>query len=223
MEKSSMDNLFKELLKESASLAAKELGEEIDINVEVEFSKEHQDRMNKLFARENRKIRARKFGAYVSRIAAVLVVVIAVSGVAVFNVDALRVRFLNMFTDTQPTNTEISFKDGNSYSNGTVTVGYMPEGFELETEKVMSNMLFLKFIKGEKYFAIDIRDSYSNASVDTEDAEVEKIDLNGSEVFYSKKESRNILTYYVDKHTIYIIGNIEKNLMIEILKNIKLN
>lgn len=223
MENNNMDNLFEELLRESASLAVKELGEEIEPHPEIEFSKEHQDKMKRLFARERRKIRAKKFGIYASRIAAVLVVVIAVSGVAVFKVDALRVRFLNMFTDTQPTNTEVSFKDGTSYSVGNVTVGFVPEGFEVVDEEVTEYMSYLKFKHDEEYFTIDIDDSYSVISVDTEDTDTEKIDINGIEVLYSNKMNVKIFSYYVDHYAVNVAGNIENKLLTEIIKSLKIN
>lgn len=223
MENNNMDNLFEELLRESASLAVKELGEEIEPHPEIEFSKEHQEKMNKLFVRERRKIRARKIGVHASKIAAVLVLVAVVSGVAVFNVDALRIRFLNMFTDTQPTNTEISFREGNSYSVGNVTIGFVPEGFEVENEKSTESMSYLKFRYDEDYFEIDIRNSYNNISIDTENAEAEKIEVNGLEILYSKKEDSTFLSCHMNEKVINISGNIDDGLMIEIIKDIRFN
>lgn len=223
MENNSMNNLFEELLKESAALAAKELGEEILQGEKAELSSEHQARMKKMFAAEKRKIRIRKFGRYASRAAAILVVMGIASGAVVFNVDAFRFRFLSMFTKTEPTNTEISFHDGTSYSNGNITIGYVPEGFELDTEKITESLSILKFKKDTEYFTITVRDTYSSISVDTENAKVEKIEINGFDVFYSEKSGDNIFEYYIDDCAINILSNMEKEVLIQVIKNIKIN
>ncbi len=223
MNSNNMDKLFEELLNESASLTVKELAKELDNEEPAEFSQEHQHRMKKLFAREKRKARMRKLGTYATRTAAVLAVLAVISFAAIFSVGALRVRFLNMFTNKQQTNTEIAFSDGSSYSNDIVTLGYVPEGFELESEKVMKNMSYLKFRKEEEYFTVDIRETFNDISVDTEEAGFEKIELNGSEMFYSEKENVKTLTYCINESTIYIISNLKKEEMIKIQQNIQLN
>ncbi len=223
MKKNSMNNLFEELLKESAALAAKELGEEIIQGEKEELSKEHQQRMKKMFARAKRKIYMNKFKKYASRAAVLFTFLVVVSGAVVFNVDAFRFRFLNMFTNKQETNTEISFNDGTSYSNGDITLGYVPEGFELEKEENTDYILLLKFINEKEYFTVEKKGTSSRISIDKEDAEVEKMNLNGIDVFYSKKSDVDILTYYIDETTISVYGNTTKDILINIVENIKFN
>lgn len=220
MEKNSMDNLFEELLKESASQAAKELGEEILESEGMELSQEHRQEMEKLFAKYRRK--ERKIPVFLTRTAVCAASVILVFTV-VFNADAVKFRFLNMFTNTNPTNTEISFLDGTSYSNSKITVGYVPEDFELETESITNNRLYLKFRRDEEYFKIEVGDSYGKARVDTENSDTEPIERNGVKMFFTKKEDLNILSYYVDERAVKVWGNIEKDLLIKIAEHIKFN
>lgn len=219
MEKNSMDNLFEELLKESASQAAKELGEEILESEGMELSQEHRQEMEKLFAKYRRK--ERKIPVFLTRTAVCAASVILVFTV-VFNADAVKFRFLNMFTNTNPTNTEISFMDGTSYSNSKITVGYVPEGFELETER-LTNMIYVEFRRDKEYFTIEAKDSFGEAKVDTEDSDTESIERNGIEFFFTKKEDANFISYYVDECAINISANIEKDLMLKIAEHIKFN
>lgn len=223
MSNNSMDNIFEELLKKSASLAAEEMGAEVSKKTVNEFSEEHERKMKKLFAREKRNRRMRRFVVYAVRIAAVLVIVTVVSGAVIFNVDALRIRFLNMFTNTQTTNTKISYKDGTSYSNDFVTIKYVPEGFDLEEEQLKKHMVYMHFANNDQYFVVNVAVSDSTISIDTEDAETKKIEINGSEVLYSKKENTNIFSYSYDKYAVNVMGNIEKDLIIEIIRNIELH
>lgn len=68
MNKNGMDDLFEELLRKNATLAAKELGEEAMEGEECELSEEHKKKMKKLFDSEKRKIRMNKFVRYLSLI-----------------------------------------------------------------------------------------------------------------------------------------------------------
>lgn len=220
MEKNSMDNLFEELLKESASQAAKELGEEILESEGMELSPEHQQRMKKLFAKHRRK--ERKIPVFLTRTAVCAASVILVFAV-IFNADAVKFRFLNMFTNTNPTNTEISFLDGTSYSNSKITVGYVPEGFELETDTIIDDMIYLKFHRDEEYFKIEAGDSFGEGSVDTENSHMEPIEMNGVTLFFTQKEDANFISYCIDEHIVNISSNIEKDLILNIVKHIKFN
>lgn len=224
MNKNGMDDLFEELLRKSAALAAKELGEEAMEGEECELSEEHKKKMKKLFDSEKRKIRMNKFVRYASRTVAVLAAVTIVSfGIKGFDAGALRVRLMNMFTSTEPTNTEISFNDGTSYSNGYITVGYVPDGFELDIEKVLESFSSLRFKRDKEYFTITVRNIDRGISVDTENTIDERMNINGIEVFYSKKSKDNIFTYNINECTVNVMGNIEKEILIQIIEDIKIN
>lgn len=224
MNKNGMDDLFEELLRKSAALAAKELGEEAMEGEECELSEEHKKKMKKLFDSEKRKIRMNKFVRYASRTVAVLAAVTIVSfGIKGFDAGALRVRLMNMFTSTEPTNTEISFNDGTSYSNGYITVGYVPDGFELDIEKVLESFSSLRFKRDKEYFTITVRNIDRGVSVDTENTIDERMNINGIEVFYSKKSKDNIFTYNINECTVNVMGNIEKEILIQIIEDIKIN
>lgn len=223
MKNNSMDNMFEELLKKGASLAAEEMGADVSTKTADGFSEEHERRMKKLFAREKHKRRMRRFTMYAARIAAVLAVVTVVSGAVILNVDALKIRFFNMFTNTQTTNTKISYMDGTSYSNDIITISYVPEGFDLDRERLDQNKAYAKFKNSGQYFAVNVADADSDINIDTEDAEAKKLEINGYEVLYSEKEGINIFSYSYDKYAVNVMGNIEKNLMIKIIKNIKFN
>lgn len=222
----SMDKLFDELLKESAELAAEEMGEEI-LSEEIEeheFSERHIANMKKLFARERRKIRLRKFAVNISRAAAVVVVLAVVSGATIYHVDAWRIKVMNLFTDTHETNTDISFVDKNaSYIIDDITLEYIPEGFEVVENKQSQIVSRVKFKNKDKYFIISINKSHSNSSIDSENASVEKIMINEAEGFYSEKDGSNILSWYNYDHMLSIVGNIDKEIILNIAHNIHFN
>lgn len=222
MSKNNTDRLFEELLKEGASLAAEEMGEKAQ-EAKEDFSEAHKVKMEKLFARERRKLRIKRVLTYTARIAAIFVIVATVSGLAIFRVDALRVRFLNIFSNTNPTNTDVVFREGEAYTVGNISLEYIPDGFELEKEKVVDEMSLLKFRNRDEFFEILIRNSNCHLSIDTENADVEMVNLNGHEAFYTKKDDTNILAGYIGDNTISLIGNIDKNTLCKIYQKIKFN
>ncbi len=107
-----LDSLIDEALPIVESMPDKNLPEEKD----VVFSKEFEERMDKLFAKERKK-RKRKAAAKCLRyIAASIAVVLAISGATVMSVEAFRVKFLNFVFNTHKTNTEITVDEkANNY------------------------------------------------------------------------------------------------------------
>lgn len=222
MGKKKKENQIEELLKRGASLAAEEMGNEAQEDT-IEFSEKHKSDMEKIFVRERRKLRIKRGLTYTARIAAVLVIVAAMSGLAIFRVDALRIWIWNVFTRTEPTNTEVRFNEGETYWAGNISLGYIPEGFEISREKIADDTTFLKLKNGEDFFDIFIRDSYYDLSLDTEDAGVTTVNLNGREALYSEKDGTKILAGYLEDKNICLTGNINKNTLYKIYQNIEFN
>lgn len=222
----SMDKLFDEALKEAASLSAEDMGAEILAeNVDdIEFPERHVKNMEKLFARERRKIMLREFAVKLSRAAAVLVVLAVISGAAIYNVDAWRIKVMNLFSDRHETNTDITFIDGNtSYVIGDVTLKYIPDGFEVTENRQSKASSRIQFKNKDKYFIVEVNKAINKSSIDSENASFEKITVNGAEGFYSEKDGSNILSWQAYDHALNIYGNIDKDMIVTIANNIYFN
>jgi len=223
-DKQSLDKTTDDILTYAAMLADREIGEKLDEpDEEIVFSKEHEDKMKRLFRKEWRKQSAKIFSKYAQRAACVLLVVIIGSGVAIYSVEAWRIKFLNFVLEIGQPNTDFNFSDngGSSYSDDDITLEYVPMGFEMTDSYSTRQKVFLTFTSGEKYFQIVISDINSNSSIDTENGTIEKADVNGYEAVYTTNKNINALIWHNNELVFRIAGNIPKEEILKIAENIK--
>ena len=222
-----MNDIFDKMLDEYLDEAAKNAagasyGEEND--EDVEFSQMHEAKMERFFAAQRKKQSAKKYRRILKAAACVLLAVAVGSGVTIFSVDALRTRFLNfVFVPSKP-NTDYNFGDyaQNRYSDSDITLNYIPEGFKLADKVKSSESIDLLFKNDEKsYFYFNVNDITVQSSIDTENATVENITVNGYDGVYISNDNINALVWHDNRYSYDIIGNISKENIIKIAKNLK--
>ena len=218
-----LDKLYDEILAEAAEQAAEELGAEAE-TAPAEFSAEHERRMENMFRRYERKERLNKFRKYAARAACVLLAAAVVGTGSVMSVSAWRTRMMNFLFDREKPNSEIHFTDGESfYSNEFVSLGYIPEDFAM-SDDLSDNMGVLIDFKeingGDGYFGVHIDPVSATVHIDTEDAELEQLTVNGCEGLFSSNKNVNILLWGDDTYIYYIGGSIDKNEMMKIAEKI---
>ena len=217
------DKMLDEYLDEAAKNAAgASYGEEND--EDVEFSQMHEAKMERFFAAQRKKQSAKKYRRILKAAACVLLAVAVGSGVTIFSVDALRTRFLNfVFVPSKP-NTDYNFSDyaQNRYFDSDITLNYIPEGFKLADKVKSSESIDLLFKNDEKsYFYFNVNDITVQSSIDTENATVENITVNGYDGVYISNDNINALVWHDNRYSYDIIGNISKENIIKIAKNLK--
>jgi hypothetical protein len=214
-----LDKILDLLVSEAAVIANERTGEKISIPEEkFEFSKEHEDKMKKLFKAERNKEFFKNFQKYSMRVASILLICIIISAISVFSVSAWRVKFLNFVFDSNKPNTEFQFGDtkGNTYSNDEMMFEYIPEGFELVKSVSNEFSIYLKFKNNDLYFTFSLNDIEGKLSIDTEKGTVEKLIINRQEAVYTENKNINALIWHNDEFAFTIIGNIPKEEIIKI-------
>ncbi len=211
---------FDELLKIAANEANAELIDEMPPCEEVEFSKEHENKMRKLFAG---KVRRKKIFKRIVILAAAMILVLAIS---VFSVKSLRIKFMNFVLNYNETNTEIRYKveeeNKNSYTVGDIELEYIPLNFTIEETRNMEKMIYINFSDGDKSFFLNIRHETSASNLDTQEAGTEVIVLNGIKTFISEKDGVIALRWNSGVKVFALSGNIERKELIKIAENIKI-
>lgn len=219
----SIDKAFEAVIDEATVLADERICVEYDLNKsQVKFSQVHTKKMKALFSRERRKQKLLKAMVYTKRAACFLLIFAAIMTVAVFSVEAWRIKFMNFVFDADAPDTKISFTDkkqGEIY-DGMVDLKYIPEGFVSEESSVSSRMVSLSFLNKDKYFQFRLGKLDVNSAVDTENAVVENITINGYDGIYISKTDRNMLIWHNSSYTYRITANIEKDEIIKIAENI---
>ena len=142
------------------------------------------------------------------------------------SVDALRTRVMNFIFNARSTDTEItSVTDGKNenYRIGNFSIEYIPDGFQLEKQREIDQEIYLLFENSENAL-ISITVSQSNGvhSVDTEDAYIEEITINGIKSLYSTKDGNNILAMCSEKGIVTIQSTISRDEIVKIARNIEI-
>lgn len=220
-----VDKIFETMVHEALEEVEQEDAYPSCDNFDFEFSEQHKEKMKKIFDREKKKIWIRKFGKSMQRVAAGLLVVILVSGVAVMSVSAWRVKFLNFIFDTKQTNTEITTNEDTNqatYNTDLLSLNYIPEGFSLEKQMIAEDLTYLKFSDSVNDFIISITPLEGKVSLDTENAYCEKININDNEALYSETDTENILVIENREEIISIKSSLKRDEIIKIAQNLKI-
>lgn len=219
-----LNDAFDILLDQAAERAAEHLGQSLpDSEEPVEFSAEHEEKMQRLFKQERAKRRRKNTMKYAKIAACLLAVLIVGAGITISSVDAWRVKFMNYVFDFSQPNTDISFseQEGTEYKDEEITLGYVPSGFAL-TEKEGDRQSFtLLFTSENQYFHILLEGVDSKFSLDTEQSSEEKTTVNGYEATYTANQNINSLIWHNSKYVFTIYGNISKEEIFKIAEKIE--
>lgn len=220
-----MDKIFDDIIAEAASIAAENLGRDLPEPEAVEFSKEHEAAMQKIFRKERKKLFYKKIPKYSKRAAVFLLAVIIMSGIAVFSVEAWRIKVMNFVIEMSQTHSEINFGEnstkGDSYISDEITLGYIPEGFKLEKKDIKNNMVTLVFKGEDEYFIFSMNKIAGSMGIDTENASVKKTTINGQEALFSSNINVNILVWHDEKFSYTLSGTVDEKEIVKIAEDIK--
>lgn len=225
-ETNSFDEAFEMLLTEAAIEADEHLGAELaEPNEEIVFSEEHGLKMKRMFRRERYKRRAKTASKWAARCACVAVAVTIAAGINGYGiVGAWKARFINFVYNRNEVNSRYSFEDGEMPEESAFSeffLEYIPEGFEKTEYNQDDYSLFVKYENQEKYFYYNIEQATGLGGIDTEDAIVEDIEINGFKGIISVKEEGQILFWTDSTYNYEVIGNVGKDELMKIGENIK--
>lgn len=215
-----VDKVLDTLIDEASAEAYRK---EADYNApEVDFSPEHERNMQKLFKNERRKYNLRRAYSVAGKVACILLVVVVAMSVAIYSVEAWRIKFLNFFYDKDAPNTVIRFTETehNSYSNDMVDISYIPEGFGLKTDRSGINNLFLNFENDDDFFQVNINKTDLKSIINTEKGTLENIRINGFDGVYATSTKTNTLLWHSGIYTYRIFSNLGKDELIKIAESI---
>ena len=225
-EENDLKIVFDAMLEVAGKKSADMMGEAYPAPAPHAFSKEHEQKMRKLFRKEKNKLILKQCSKYAKRAAMFIFVFLLASAITIFSVQALRIRFLNFVLEVSKIDTIISFTDdnlqGDFYSDDEISLDYIPEGMRLQTHDSRGNQIYLVFNNGDKYFSFTVYNKLSGKlSLDTENAAVKKTTLNGMEALYSTNANVNILVWHDDERMYDITGTIEEKEIMKIAENMK--
>ncbi len=225
--KETYDKLFDVLLDDAIEELEKEPILDIQEVENIDYSKEHQERMHKIFGKEKKKIYKRKLYKNLQKTAACFLILAFASGVTIASVEGLRVQFKNFILKPHSQGTDIIVNEQNEYSstfeNGYIYMGYIPEGYVLEEQDISEEICIVVFVRETDILTIGIYGQSDVLSIDTENAVVEKMKIDEKNALYSENDNVHILAVY-DTELTYTINSsiLEKEEIVKIQQNLKI-
>ena len=222
-DQNSMEIILDQLIDGACRIASEKIGRQFSEPEQHEFSKEHQKAIQALFQQERNKLLHKKIIRWTRKVAIVLLVFISISTIAIFSVQAWRIRFLNFVLETRPRFTDITFTDkkGDTYATDDVTLGYIPEGFSLEKSELSDQRIRLSFTNNQKHFILYVYKNKGSMSLDTANAQIKKLQINGSEATFSYKPTVSFLLWTNNDYLNLLESNLEEKEMVKIADNLK--
>lgn len=192
---------------------------------EITFSPEHEKRMRKLFRQERRRVQGFRPSKRLVKVA-VLLLIVGALGACVMSgqVNAWLVRVQDFFVEVTQKKTSFDYEkdaQGDTYSTDKLSLDYIPAGFELKESVSKVDGLRLFFEKDELYFDVSLNSQTGNKEIDSENADVKKIVINGRNAVLSTKENKNILIWNDGEYSFQLIGNISESEIVKIAENLK--
>ena len=205
-----------------------------------EFSDEHNKKIKEILHREQTRRTIKRYNNYLKKGVAILIIAFMGIGVLTFSVEAYRVKFLNFIIEYTDRYTEIRYNENiskesdskgneseennvkeNNIENNEIELNYIPQNFVLKRKKINDTSIYMEFENSKESFILSAKEKVGIVHIDTENAEVENLNINDKQYMLVEKDGR-ISVHWTTDNMIYLLsGNIKKEEIINIIKNFK--
>ena len=192
---------------------------------EHEFSPKFEKKMKKLISRRNKPY-YKIINTAGKRTACAAVIVLVASSVTIMNVEALRNAFSDFFISIYEKFSTVQPVENDSAPETLeeiYAITYNLNDFEVVYNKENEYSYYITYAKDDTviYFSQYTKEMY-DSNVNTEDAEILTIDINGHEaIYFTDNQNYNHLIWDNGDYIISLGSNINKNILIEMAKSVQ--
>lgn len=206
---------FDELLRYAAVKQLEEIADQAPSGVALKykFSREFEDKMSRLFSRQRRSRRSSRIRKALVRVAAIILIFLAASTIAVISVDAWRVRVLNIINVIGEKSTTIIIDDGEVNDDRYLDEGqgkhlpsYIPDGYMTDSVEEFGGYYLVTYKNDAgSLIRLEKLSGGSSVGIDSECAHTEQIPVNGGFAqYYYKNEMGSLIFKY--KETVFLLN-----------------
>lgn len=186
-----------------------------------------EDYNRKLEERKNRKKYKERFKSIFSKVAIVFLVLFISMSILTVTVDAFRVKLLNIIMNNTEKYLEIDVSDSNGVENiqrnleGFYELEYIPSGFKIDYVEDLGDTKVVSYVNNrDEEILFNQSPSGTNFQLDSENAEVKEININGNEAVILNKEGRTTLFWNNEEYSFYLISTIGEEELIKMSKSL---
>lgn len=218
--KAHIDNIVNELEKKKDEIEAIELPESLDKWVFDYVEKEKRaEKRKKMF------LNLKQFS---KRAAILILVLIGAMSALMFTVEAVRVRVLNFFIERNEKYTEVRI-DEETGSNSIAGLdwenyyspGYIPEGYSFESSKGLGAIKVLIYTNGEDQIVFTQSRNGTDIQLDTEDAVVKEVSIDGKEGMIITEGDKVMLFWYNEEVSFTLVGHVAEEEMVKMALSVE--
>lgn len=217
------DEMLVEYMTKAEGLMLEQIPPESELS--HRFSGRFQRKMKALLRHEKRSVPMRKMVSGMKRLAAAVLIVLGIGLVVTMSVEAYREKLFQFIIEIYPELTSIrTVGDGGINDDVLVPVepGYVPEGYYLD-ERSVGSLTVLELYMNDAKQNICYSQSLLGCGemiLDTEDADVSMVIVEGIDLMLVEKESVFNMVYWHDEKNLYSLdGNIEMDELIKMAKS----
>lgn len=149
------------------------------------------------------------------------------------SVEANRIRFLNMIIETTKRFSEVKFKETDDLEyikdlpqewDDFYYPTILPDGYKLINSISANEIKYLIFANQDNNELRFLQGSITSVfQLDTEGGNISEVDINGMEGIIIEKDGVTIISWHDNNRSFYLQGEVEKSVLLEIVKNIEKN
>ena len=177
-------------------------------DIDYEYPKEFEKKIKKIIKKEKRGLFLNKICLYTKKIAVVFIAFLISLFTITMSVEALRVKLFDMVKEVYEKFTIYKFKiDENDNKKVNFlekkSINYLPNGFEEVERAEYNNHVAITYSDGEDYITFNyLLIENSNLYMDTENAKINKVQINNFYADYIEKENKSRLIWQ-DENILY--------------------
>lgn len=177
-----------------------------------------------------KRIQRKKFMIRIgNRAAAFVVIACVVLSAITFSVDAFRIKFFNMILETKERFGVVFYEEEKQEQQVEIPEdwsGYyptfLPEGFSLLDYELGASISRLTYIDGNGDIIELLQGTLiSNSQIDTEDATVIDIEINGNQGVLAEKDEEIIIGWNEKNSSLLLRGNVKRSILLKVSESIE--
>lgn len=212
-----------------------EMEDEDELIEKIPYPPELDTQIKKIIVDHHRKEGLKKVAKKLPKAAAIFFVVLISCALLVINVDAFRTRLLNFMIEIRDEYTSIDLRENPSKHSTdndffmSVECGdaylpeFVPEGFSITDVETLTFTKSIRYSNDKNQTILFIQYSGENINlrVDTEDAKVKEILINGIEGISLEKDGYTTLVWHNNETSFYLESQIDKSLLVKMAESMK--
>lgn len=228
MDEKILEKLLDNMIKKAGIIAIENMESNEEEIPDVEFSKEHNEKMEEIFKKARRleyEAKMRRKAANRKKVIVLLAATVSIFAFMITCVGAMREGGLaKYFFDDKTEYSEVrKIRDiDNMLKVDNVYFGYVPSGFKYEVANNSSTSEVIYLENGDNYIVLKMKKDKWNNKINTESGEIEDLIINNKDMTYWENENEKFISWQENGYTFVLTTNCNKSILLDIAKEIKL-